>query len=135
MNDCSVHGAQSLCDTELRQWQRISWWVGPSLFLTLVACRFSINMRHKDKDELKEAQQGMPIPVPGCDGVYHCGFHAANSFAATSYIIQRPEGNIMVDSPRYNSLLAKNIEELGGIKYIWLSHMCAFLSTLHIHAL
>lgn len=82
-------------------------------------------MRHTDSEELKEAQQGMPIPVPGCEGVYHCGFHSEKSFAATSYLITRPEGNMMFDSPRYNPVLTKRFEELGGIKYIVLSHMCA----------
>ena len=91
-------------------------------------------MRHKDSEELKEAQKGMPIPVPCCDGVYHCGFHAAKSFAATSYIIVRPEGNILVDSPRYNALLAKKLEELGGVKYIFLSHMCGpIVCTVEYH--
>jgi hypothetical protein len=82
-------------------------------------------MREKDSEELKEAQRGMPIPVPGCEGIYHCGFHAEQSFAATSYLITRPEGNILVDSPRFNPVLAKRFEELGGVKYIFLTHMCA----------
>lgn len=30
-------------------------------------------------------------------GVYHCGYHSEKSFAATSYFITRPEGNILVD--------------------------------------
>jgi glyoxylase-like metal-dependent hydrolase (beta-lactamase superfamily II) len=81
-------------------------------------------MREKDSEELKEAQRGMPIPVPGCEGIYHCGFHAEQSFAATSYLITRPEGNILVDSPRFNPVLAKRFEELGGVKYIFLTHMC-----------
>jgi hypothetical protein len=82
-------------------------------------------MRHNDKSELKEAREGIPIPVKGCQSVYHCGFHAENSFGATSYLITRPEGNIMMDSPRFNGGLAKNIENMGGVKYIVLSHMYA----------
>ena len=53
-------------------------------------------MRHKDGAELREAQGGMPIPVAECPGVYHCGFHSEKSFGATSYVIVREEGNIMM---------------------------------------
>jgi hypothetical protein len=90
-------------------------------------CRSSIHMREAAKDELNKARQGIPIPVPECPGVYHCGFHAAKSFSATSYLIVREgdEGNVMMDSPRFNPLLAKQITALGGVKYIVLSHMCA----------
>lgn len=93
-------------------------------------------MRHKSSDELKEAREGMPVPVPDCEGVYHCGFHSELSFGATSYLITRPEGNILMDAPRFNPLLAKKFQELGGVKYIVLSHTCAFscpLGTLHLH--
>lgn len=87
-------------------------------------------MRARDKDEMQEARNGMPIPVPHCPGVYHLGFHSEKSFGATSYIIVRPEGNIMMDAPRYNPLLAKALEELGGVDTIVLSHMCASLLPL-----
>ncbi len=32
--------------------------------------------------------------------VYHCGYHSEKSFAACSYLITRPGGNVMVDTPR-----------------------------------
>jgi glyoxylase-like metal-dependent hydrolase (beta-lactamase superfamily II) len=35
------------------------------------------------------------------------------------------KGNVLVDSPRFNPALAKRIEELGGVKYIFLTHKCA----------
>lgn len=34
----------------------------------------------------------------------------------------RPEGNVMVDTPRFNPVLAKKLQELGGVKYIFLTH-------------
>jgi hypothetical protein len=34
----------------------------------------------------------------------------------------RPQGNILVDSPRFNPVLAKRIQELGGVKYMFLTH-------------
>jgi hypothetical protein len=84
-------------------------------------------MRHKAADELREALDGMPIPVPECPGVYRCGFHSEKSFAATSYLIVRDggAGNIMMDCPRFSPKLARNIEALGGVSTIVFSHMCA----------
>lgn len=41
-----------------------------------------------------------------------------------SFIITRTQGNVMVDAPRYNPVLAKRIQEMGGIQYIVLTHKC-----------
>lgn len=69
---------------------------------------------------IKQAQQTFPIPV--ADNVYYCGYHSAASYGAASYFIQRPEGNILVDSPRFAPPLVKQIEQMGGIKYMYLTH-------------
>jgi glyoxylase-like metal-dependent hydrolase (beta-lactamase superfamily II)/ferredoxin len=70
--------------------------------------------------EIKQAQQTFPIPV--ADNVYYCGYHSAASFGAASYFIQRPEGNILIDSPRFTPPLVKQLEQMGGIKYMYLTH-------------
>ena len=85
-------------------------------------CRYSIHATDREPAELKEAQQGLPRPVSACPGVYHCGWHSEKSFACASYIIVRPEGNVMVETPRFNPVLAKQIQELGGVKWIFLTH-------------
>jgi len=54
--------------------------------------------------------------------VYYVGFNSEKSFGAHSYFIQHPEGNWLVDSPRYLKRLVQAFEELGGIRYIFLSH-------------
>ena len=56
------------------------------------------------------------------ENVYFCGFAAESSFGASSYLIVRTEGNVLVDSPRYARPLARNIERLGGIRSIFLTH-------------
>jgi len=61
-------------------------------------------------------------PDPVEDGVYHCGYHARASYGAASWLIVRPEGNVMIDSPRFATQLIKRIEALGGIRTIFLSH-------------
>jgi glyoxylase-like metal-dependent hydrolase (beta-lactamase superfamily II)/ferredoxin len=69
---------------------------------------------------IKQAQQTFPIAIQ--DNVYYCGYHSADSFGAASYLIQRPQGNILIDSPRYAPPLVKQIEAMGGIKYMYLTH-------------
>jgi glyoxylase-like metal-dependent hydrolase (beta-lactamase superfamily II)/ferredoxin len=60
------------------------------------------------------------------ENVYFCGFTSESSFGAWSYLIVRPDsegGNVLVDSPRYSRQLVQNIEKLGGIRTILLSHV------------
>lgn len=79
----------------------------------------SIGTVEKPKD-VKEAQHSFPILV--AENVYHCGYHAENSYGAASYLIVRPEGNVLVDSPRFTPPLVKRLEEMGEIRYMYLTH-------------
>lgn len=79
----------------------------------------SIGTLHKPLD-IQSVQATFPIPVMG--QVYHCGYHSPASFAAASYFIVRPEGNVLVDSPRFAPPLVKRLEELGGVRYLYLTH-------------
>ena len=86
----------------------------------LLACpTASIGTVDKPKG-IKQAQQTFPILVQ--DNVYYCGYHSAASFGAASYFIQRPEGNILIDSPRFAPPLVKRLESMGGIQYMYLTH-------------
>ncbi len=67
-----------------------------------------------------EFQDDFPLHV--ADQVYYCGFNSKDSYGANSYLIVHPDGNWLVESPRYVKSLANRIEKLGGIKYIFLSH-------------
>lgn len=71
-------------------------------------------------EDIKIAQESFPILVE--ENVYHCGYHAESSYAAASYFIQLPEGNILIDSPRFTPPLVKRLEALGGIQYLYLTH-------------
>lgn len=87
---------------------------------TLLSCpTYSIGTVAKPKD-VKEVHKTFPLLVE--DNVYHCGFHSEKSYGAASYLIVRPEGNILVDSPRFVAPLVKEIEKLGGIRYLYLTH-------------
>jgi len=61
-----------------------------------------------------------PLAIDG--PIYHLGFHSKESYGATAYLILHPEGNIMVDSPRYTKALAEQIERHGGVKHLFLTH-------------
>src|SRR5262249_18835943 len=56
------------------------------------------------------------------DEVYYCGFAARSSYGASSYLVLRPAGNVMVDSPRSAAPLLRRIEALGGVSLLFLSH-------------
>jgi glyoxylase-like metal-dependent hydrolase (beta-lactamase superfamily II)/ferredoxin len=55
-------------------------------------------------------------------GVLRCGYHSEDSFGAFSYLVLRPEGNLLVDSPRWTRRLADPIAALGGIAHVLLTH-------------
>jgi hypothetical protein len=79
----------------------------------------SIGTVEKPQD-IKTVHQSFPILIE--DNVYHCGYHSESSFAATSYFIQREDGNILIDSPRFAPPLVKRLEALGGVRYLYLTH-------------
>ena len=56
------------------------------------------------------------------DGVFICGFNAADSFGANAFFARRPDGNLMVDSPRFVRRLVRALEEMGGLAEILLTH-------------
>ena len=54
--------------------------------------------------------------------VYYAGFNSQKSFGGNSYFIRRPEGNWLIDSPKYLPYLVQRFEEMGGIRHIFLTH-------------
>jgi len=71
-------------------------------------------------NDIQLAQKSFPIEI--AQNVFHCGYHAESSYGAASYLILHPEGNILVDSPRFNAPLVKQLESMGGIRYLYLTH-------------
>jgi len=62
------------------------------------------------------------FPEPIAEDVFFLGFTSEDTFGAWSYLIRRPEGNVIVDSPRAASPLLKRIEEMGGARLMFLTH-------------
>lgn len=85
----------------------------------LVACPVgAIGIR---KGRRPEGVQDL-YPRPVTDSVYHCGYHAETSYGAASWLIVRPQGNVLVDSPRFSRPLVRRIEALGGVSHMVLTH-------------
>ncbi|HEX9641588.1 MAG TPA: MBL fold metallo-hydrolase [Candidatus Krumholzibacteria bacterium] len=87
--------------------------------LALLACPTSSIGCDSGRD-LAPAVAAIPDLIEG--SVYHCGYHSEKSFGAASYLVRRPEGNVLVDSPRFTRPLVRRLEEWGGLSLIFLSH-------------
>jgi glyoxylase-like metal-dependent hydrolase (beta-lactamase superfamily II)/ferredoxin len=87
--------------------------------MALVACPVAA-IGTETKRELAAARAAFPDPIAG--GVHYCGWAAESSFGARSYLVVRPRGNILVDSPRYAAPLVEAIERLGGVRWMFLTH-------------
>jgi len=85
----------------------------------LLACPVACIGIEGDKD-LKEARDSFPKLIEG--PVFINGYNTENTFGADSYFIKSDKGNWLIDSPRYVKDLVKKFEEMGGIKYIFISH-------------
>ena len=51
------------------------------------------------RQDAKPAVRAYPELIT--DEVYFCGFAAQSSYGAASYLVRRPEGNVLIDSPRF----------------------------------
>ena len=87
--------------------------------MALVACP-TASIGATDKEELSRAVVAFPDLI--AQTVHHCGYHSEKSYGAASYLIQRPAGNVLVDSPRFARPLVNRLEDMGGIALMFLTH-------------
>jgi len=102
-----VHRQPTAADEELRA------------AMALVACPTASIGTHK-KINTQPAANAFPERID--DNVYFCGYASRDSYGAASYLIVRPEGNVLVDSPRFAKPLVRRIEELGGVSTMFFTH-------------
>lgn len=62
------------------------------------------------------------FPMRMEDNVYYCGYNSEKSFGGNSYFVQTPEGNWLIDSPRFTAQIVRAFEKRGGIQNIFLTH-------------
>jgi glyoxylase-like metal-dependent hydrolase (beta-lactamase superfamily II) len=67
------------------------------------------------------ARSALPMPIAG--EVYYSGYSSKDTAACTSYFVRHPDGNILIDSPRFAGPLVKQLEAMGGIRYMYLTHI------------
>lgn len=87
--------------------------------MALVACP-TASIGTSPKRPLGAALRAFPELLE--DDVFSCGWHSEASYGASSYLIVRPAGNVLVDSPRASRPLLERIEGLGGVRTMVLSH-------------
>lgn len=90
-------------------------------YQALLACPVgSIGTEHRDKAQVQAAMASFPLAVS--EEVWYCGFNSEKSFGANSFFIRHPDGNWLVDSPRYLKHLIEAFDRMGGVRYIFLTH-------------
>jgi glyoxylase-like metal-dependent hydrolase (beta-lactamase superfamily II)/ferredoxin len=87
--------------------------------MALVACP-TASIGTVAKADVAAAARRFPVDVGG--GVSFCGFTSKDSFGAWSWLVRRPRGNVLVDSPRAAGVLLDRIEALGGVRWMFLTH-------------
>jgi glyoxylase-like metal-dependent hydrolase (beta-lactamase superfamily II)/ferredoxin len=90
--------------------------------MALVACP-TASIGTVSRASAGEAADAFPEPIaPDVSDVLYCGYTAESSFGASSYLIRRPEGNVLVDSPRASRRLFTRLEALDGVTTLFLTH-------------
>jgi len=87
--------------------------------MALVTCPTS-SIGTRTKHDARAAARAFPERVVG--NVFFCGYASDASYGASSYLIRRPAGNVLVDSPRFAKVLVDRIAELGGVRILVLTH-------------
>jgi glyoxylase-like metal-dependent hydrolase (beta-lactamase superfamily II)/ferredoxin len=63
-----------------------------------------------------------PREVEPASGVWDLGYCSEDSFGASAWLVTRPAGNVLIDSPRFTEALVGPVEALGGIDRVVLTH-------------
>jgi len=87
--------------------------------LALVACP-TASIGTDDRSPVAAAAAAFPVPIE--DEVSFCGYTSEASFGAWSYLVERPAGNVLVDSPRAAGPLLAALARRGGVATMFLSH-------------
>jgi glyoxylase-like metal-dependent hydrolase (beta-lactamase superfamily II) len=74
------------------------------------------------RSEAREEAPAAIFPEKMTSGIYRLGYNARASYGAHSFLVRRPAGNIMIDSPRWTSAPVATLEAWGGLSDILLTH-------------
>jgi glyoxylase-like metal-dependent hydrolase (beta-lactamase superfamily II)/ferredoxin len=87
--------------------------------MALVACPTG-SIGTESRQDVRPGLEAFPEPLE--EGVSFCGFTSKDSFGAWSYFLERPEGNVLVDSPKAVPRLIEEFSRRGGISTMFLTH-------------
>jgi glyoxylase-like metal-dependent hydrolase (beta-lactamase superfamily II)/ferredoxin len=71
-------------------------------------------------DDVKAVMKDFPLVIE--EPVFYCGYNSPKSYGGNSYFIRHPAGNWLIDSPKFVTPIVKQLESLGGIAHIFLTH-------------
>lgn len=71
-------------------------------------------------DDVKAVMADFPLLLD--EPVYYCGYNSPKSYGGNSYFIRHPTGNWLVDSPKFVTPIVRQLEALGGVANIFLTH-------------
>ena len=71
-------------------------------------------------EDVKAVMGDFPLPVEG--PLFFCGYNSPKSYGGNSYFVRHPEGNWLIDSPKFVARLVRRLEALGGVGHVFLTH-------------
>jgi glyoxylase-like metal-dependent hydrolase (beta-lactamase superfamily II)/ferredoxin len=71
-------------------------------------------------DDVKAVMKDFPLLIE--EPVFYCGYNSPKSYGGNSYFIKHAAGNWLIDSPKFVTPLVQQLEALGGIAHIFLTH-------------
>src|SRR5205085_1752266 len=83
----------------------------------LIACP-TASIGDQAKRDMRAAVASLPEPI--ADDIYRCGYTSESSFGAISWYLGA--ARTLVDSPRFANPLVRNIDALGGVRRMLLTH-------------
>lgn len=87
--------------------------------MALLACPVAA-IGTTQKQDLSRARRSFPFALT--DNVFVNGYNHRSSYGAHSYFIRGDNENWMVDAPNFTKQLTNNLEAMGGLDYIFLTH-------------
>lgn len=73
-------------------------------------------------NDVRFNQALLSLPRMITDNIFYCGYTSRDSYGGTSYFLKTSQGNILIDSPKFNAQLVQKLKDLGGVDYMFLSH-------------
>ena len=71
-------------------------------------------------DDPKAVMADFPLLIEG--PAYYCGYNSPKSYGGNSYFLRHPDGNWLIDAPKFVTPLVRRLEALGGVARIFLTH-------------